>query len=70
LTTSYLETQGLIDSRETGLRSSITSLQDRIEQMSRRLESVETRLRREFSTLDALLGRLSQTSASLSKSLA
>jgi len=69
LVTAYLEFDGLIDSRESGLRSSITSLEERIEQMERRLESVETRLRREFSNLDALLGRLSQTSASLSRTL-
>ena len=69
LTTAYLETEGLIASRESGLRSSIRLLEERVEQMERRLESVETRLRREFSTLDALLGRMSQTSASLSKTL-
>ncbi len=65
----FLDTDGLIDSREEGLRSSITSLDERIEQMERRLESVEARLRREFSALDALMARLGQTSAAISRTL-
>lgn len=69
LTSSFLGTEGLIDSREAGLRSSIRTFEERIEQMQRRLESVEARFRREFSTLDALMARLSQTSASISRTL-
>jgi len=69
LTTSFLSTEGLIDSREAGLRSSIRSLEERIEQMQKRLESVEARFRREFSTLDALMARLGQTSAAISRTL-
>jgi flagellar hook-associated protein 2 len=69
VTSEFLDTDGLIDSREEGLRSSITSLDERIEQMERRLESVEARLRREFSALDALMARLGQTSAAISRTL-
>lgn len=69
LTTSFLSTEGLIESRETGLRSTIRSVEERIEQMQKRLESVEARFRREFSTLDALMARLNQTSTSISKTL-
>jgi flagellar hook-associated protein 2 len=69
VTTSFLSSEGLIDSREAGLRSSIRSLEERIEGMQKRLESVEARFRREFSTLDALMARLSQTSAALSRTL-
>ena len=69
VTSEFLDTDGLIESREEGLRSSITSLDERIEQMERRLESVEARLRREFSALDALMARLGQTSAAISRTL-
>jgi flagellar hook-associated protein 2 len=69
LTTAYLSTEGLIDSREAGLRSSIQSLEERVEQMQKRLESVEARFRREFSSLDALMARLGQTSAAISRTL-
>jgi len=69
VTTSFLTSEGLLDSRESGIRSSIRSLEDRIAQMQVRLTSVEARFRREFSTLDALMARLSQTSASLSRTL-
>lgn len=69
LTNSFLSFEGLIESRETGLRSSISSLQDRVEQMQKRLESVEARYRREFAALDALVARLGQTSATLSRTL-
>lgn len=69
LTTAYLSTEGLIDSREAGLRSSIQTLEERVEQMQKRLESVEARFRREFSSLDALMARLGQTSAAISRTL-
>lgn len=69
VTSEFLDTDGLIDSREAGLRSSIQTLEERVEQMQKRLESVEARFRREFSSLDALMARLGQTSAAISRTL-
>lgn len=69
ITSSYLGSSGLIDSRESGLRDNIRSMEEQITQMQKRLESVETRYRREFSSLDALMARLNQTSAALSRTL-
>jgi len=69
LTTSYLNTDGLISTREEGIKTSTTAVQGQIDRFNSRLDVIEARLRDQFSKLNALLARMQQTSASLSSSL-
>jgi flagellar hook-associated protein 2 len=70
LVTSYLESDGLLDSRTDGIEARIDSLEDNKESAQYRLELVERRLRSQFSALDALIGQLNTTSQFLTQQLA
>jgi flagellar hook-associated protein 2 len=61
---------GAIAARTDGINASIKSIDDRRSQMERRLEDVETRIRAQFTALDALLGRMNTTSTFLTQQLA
>jgi flagellar hook-associated protein 2 len=61
---------GLIDGRTDGLHAETARIDDRILGMERRLLTTEQGLRREFTTLDALVGSLTATSEFLTQQLA
>jgi len=66
----WLNTGGLLDTRTDGLESRIDTLVDRQESFTRNLEAVESRLRAQFSALDALVGQLQGTGQFLTQQLA
>ena len=66
----YLDdTEGVLTDRLDGIEASIEDLDDQREALSLRLESVETRLLKQFNALDALVGQLTSTSNFLSQQL-
>lgn len=68
---NFLNTrEGLIASRTTGINSTITSLTKQYDAMETRLEGIEARYRKQFTSLDSLISQLSQTSTYLSQQLA
>ena len=70
LISRMLDTDSLIEGRLDGINSSIEDIGDRREAMVQRLESVEKRLRAQFTALDTLMARMQQTSTFLSQQLA
>ena len=66
----FVQTDGLIDTREDGLNSRIDVTDQRISDMEYRLELREQRLRDQFTALDTLMGQLQGTSDFLSQQLA
>ncbi|MGD2119542.1 MAG: flagellar filament capping protein FliD [Chromatiales bacterium] len=69
LAESFLDADGLIDSREDGINARIKYNQNQQTQMEYRLDLKETSLRREFATLDSLIGSLQSTSSYLASAL-
>lgn len=68
---SYLDSaSGLIKAREDGINSGIKLLQSREEALERRLESVEQRLRDQFTALDTLISQMTSTGNFLTQQLA
>ena len=70
LADSWLNTGGLIDAREDGLRARVDDLVDRQFAMERNLEIVEARYLAQFTALDALVGQLQSTGQFLTNQLA
>ena len=70
LATSLLATDGLIDSREDGINSTIDSVQDRQVSVEYRLELTEQRYLAQFGALDLLVSQLQSTSDYLTQQLA
>lgn len=70
LMSRMLDEDSLIEGRLDGISSSIEDIGDRREAMIQRLESVEKRLRAQFTALDTLMSRMQQTSSFLSQQLA
>ena len=66
---NMLDTNGLLDSRISGLNTRINSLDDNIDRENVRLTSVETRLRKQYASLDSLLGTMKNTSNYLASQL-
>lgn len=69
LAESLLDTDGLIDAREDGLRDRISTLQDQQADYERRLELKEKALRSQYAALDSLVGSLQTTSDFLTQNL-
>jgi flagellar hook-associated protein 2 len=65
-----LDTDGLIDTRTSGLNSLIDSIDTRSEELQRQLDAVEARYRAQFTALDALIAQLQVTSDYLTQQLA
>lgn len=63
-------TSGLISSRTEGINATIKDIQLRSDSFSRRLESIESRYRAQFTALDTLVSSMNQTSSFLSQQLA
>lgn len=67
---TMLDANGLLDSRQSGLRSQIRNLDQQQERMEARLALIEQRLTRQYSALDALLSTRSSQSNALANALA
>lgn len=70
LADGWLSTDGLIDSREDGLKARMDDLIDRQIAFERNLERVESRFLAQFTTLDGLVAQLQSTSRFLTNQLA
>jgi flagellar hook-associated protein 2 len=64
-----LENDSLIGGRMDGINASIKDIGRKREQLNLRLETIEKRYRAQFNALDALLGRMQQTSTYLQQQL-
>lgn len=69
LADEFLDTGGIIDSREDGLNDRISDYQDDQADLERRLELKERALRSQYAALDSLVGSLQNTSAFLLQQL-
>ena len=65
----FLDSDGLIDSREDGLNSRIRSIQDKQSNLERNLELREKTLRSQYAALDSLVGSLQSTGQFLNQQL-
>lgn len=65
-----LDTEGLIDTRTSGINSLIDSLESRAEQLERQADAIEARYRAQFSALDKLIAQMQVTSTYLTQQLA
>ncbi|MCL5974798.1 MAG: flagellar filament capping protein FliD [Gammaproteobacteria bacterium] len=70
LANGWLATNGLIDSRQDGLKTQVKGIDEQILRMEDRLISVEARIRAQFSALDTLVSSLNNTSSFLTQQLA
>ncbi len=70
LVSTFVQTGGLIGSRQDGLNTRIDTVDQRILDMEFRLELREQRLLSQFTALDTLMGELQGTSAFLTQQLA
>jgi len=70
LVESFLGSAGAIAARTDGITASIKSIDQRRQEMERRLVDVETRIRAQFTALDTLLGKMNTTSTFLTQQLA
>ena len=70
LSNGWLESNGLIDSREDGLKTQVEGIDDQILRMEDRMISVEARIRAQFTALDTLVSSLNNTSSFLTQQLA
>ena len=67
---SFLQSDGFIASREEGLNESLDDISDDRSRLDDRIASLEARLIRQFSALDALVAQFNQTSSFLTQQLA
>jgi len=66
----YLESDGILSARETGLNESLDDIVDERENLSLRLDALEARLVAQFSALDLLVAEFQSTSSFLTGALA
>jgi flagellar hook-associated protein 2 len=65
----YLDSDGVLSTREDGLNKSLEQIQEEREQLERRMAATEERLIAQFSALDTLLAQFQNTSTYLSQQL-
>lgn len=65
----YLDTGGTLDSRIESYEDQIEDINEQRERLAARLDSIETRFRRQFNNLDGLLAQLQTTGNFLSEQL-
>jgi len=65
----FLQSDGIIETRTTGLNSTIDDFAEQRDALGERLLSLESRLLRQFNALDSLIGELSSTSTFLAQQL-
>ncbi len=66
---SFLDSDGVLDSRSKGIQGSIDRLSDQREVLDRRMQSLEARYRAQFGAMDLLLSQLQATSGYLASQL-
>ena len=66
---SILESDGLIDGREDGLRDRLDRIDERKIQMEARLVNIERRLRRQFGAMDSFVAQMNSTGSFLTQQL-
>jgi len=66
---SFLENDGLVDARIDGFNANIKSINKQRDDLVRKLEVSEQRYLKQFSNLDAMLGKMRSTSSFLSEKL-
>ena len=69
LTTSFLKNNGLLDTRIDGYNSKIKNIGKERNDLVRKLEVSEQRYLKQFSNLDAMLGKMKSTSSFLAQKL-
>ena len=69
LTSSFLDSNGLLNARIDGYNSKIKNIDKQREDLVRKLEVSEQRHLKEFSNLDAMLGKMRSTSNFLAEKL-
>lgn len=67
--TGLLQSDGLLDGREDGIKERQKSVESRIDNMQYRLQLVEQRYRAQFTALDTMLGQMQGTSQFLQQQL-
>lgn len=67
--TGLLQSDGLLDGREDGIKERQKSVESRIDNMQYRLQLVEKRYRAQFAALDTMLGQMQGTSQFLQQQL-
>ncbi len=65
----YLDSDGVLDARDAGLKTSIADIAERCEALSERLTALQKRYTREFNALDTLMSQLQGTSNFLTQQL-
>lgn len=65
----FIQTGGVLDQRMKGLESTLSGITKQRESLARRVEQIQTRLFAQFNAMDALVGRLNDTSARLTQAL-
>jgi flagellar hook-associated protein 2 len=65
----YLDSEGVLDARDAGLKTSIADIAERREALNERLAALQTRYTREFNALDTLMSQLQGTSNFLTQQL-
>jgi flagellar hook-associated protein 2 len=68
--TDLLDSDGLIETRNSGLGSLVKSIDSRTEELQRRLTVIEARYRAQFAAMDALVAQMQATSTYLTQQLA
>ena len=66
----YLGSDGVLQQREKGLQTTISSIDKQREALNLRIEKVQARLYSQYNAMDMLVGRLQKTSESLANQLA
>ena len=69
LSNSFLKDNGLLDARIDGYNAKIKSIEKQRSDLVRKLEVSEQRYLKQFSNLDAMLGKMRSTSNFLSEKL-
>lgn len=65
----FIQAGGVLEQRMKGLESTISGIDKQRETLARRVEQIQTRLFAQFNAMDALVGRLNDTSARLTQAL-
>jgi flagellar hook-associated protein 2 len=65
----FIQAGGVLEQRMNGLRSTLTGIDKQRENLTRRVEQMQTRLFAQFNAMDSLVGRLNDTSARLTQAL-
>lgn len=65
----FIQTGGVLEQRMKGLQATLTGIDKQRETLGRRVEQMQARLFAQFNAMDALVGRLNDTSARLTQAL-